>query len=57
MTSFFLLSLCQQRAIYRLGMISLAHATVHVTDFPVVNVHVDEFEFDSINCVRHCPQT
>jgi hypothetical protein len=27
MTSFFLLSLCQQRAIYRLGMISLAHAT------------------------------
>ena len=57
MTSFFLLSLCQQRAIYRLGMISLAHATVHVTDFPIVNVHVDEFEFDSINCVRHCPQT
>jgi hypothetical protein len=23
-------------------MISLAHAPVHVTDFPVVNVHVDE---------------
>jgi hypothetical protein len=22
--------------------ISLAHALVHVTDFPVVNVHVDE---------------
>jgi hypothetical protein len=29
-------------AIYRLGIISLAHAAVHVTDFPVVNVHVDE---------------
>jgi hypothetical protein len=29
-------------AIYRLGIISLAHAPVHVTDFPVVNVHVDE---------------
>jgi hypothetical protein len=28
--------------IYRLGIISLAHAPVHVTDFPVVNVHVDE---------------
>jgi hypothetical protein len=25
-----------------LGIISLAHAPVHVTDFPVVNVHVDE---------------
>ena len=31
-----------KRAIYRLGIISLAHAPVHVTDFPVVNVHVDE---------------
>jgi hypothetical protein len=29
-------------AIYRLGIISLAHAPVHVTDFPVVNVPVDE---------------
>ena len=29
-------------AIYRLGIIPLAHAPVHVTDFPVVNVHVDE---------------
>ena len=28
---------------YRLqDKISLAHAPVHVTDFPVVNVHVDE---------------
>jgi hypothetical protein len=31
-----------KRAIYRLGIISLAHAPVHVTDFHVVNVHVDE---------------
>jgi len=31
-----------KRAIYRLGIISLAHAPVHMTDFPVVNVHVDE---------------
>ena len=31
-----------KRAIYRLGIISLAHAPVHVTDFPVINVHVDE---------------
>ena len=31
-----------KRAIYRLGIISLAHTQVHVTDFPVVNVHVDE---------------
>ena len=25
-----------------MGIISLAHALVHVTDFPVVNVGVDE---------------
>jgi hypothetical protein len=31
-----------KRAINRLGIISLAHAPVLVTDFPVVNVHVDE---------------
>jgi hypothetical protein len=31
-----------KQAIYRLGIISLAHAPVHVTDIPVVNVHVDE---------------
>jgi hypothetical protein len=31
-----------KRAIYRLGIISLAHALVHVTDFQVVNVDVDE---------------
>ena len=40
MTSFF--RLVNKRAIYRLGIISLAHAPVLVTDFPVVNVHVDE---------------
>jgi hypothetical protein len=32
----------RNRAIYRLGIFSLAHALVHVTDFPVVNVHADE---------------
>ena len=37
-----------KRAIYRLGIISLAHAPVHMTDFPVVNVHVDEL---SIVCL------
>jgi hypothetical protein len=31
-----------KRTIYRLGIISLAHAPVHVTDFPVVNAHFDE---------------
>ena len=40
MTSFF--RFVTKRAIYRLGIISLAHAPVHVTDFPVVNIHVDE---------------
>jgi len=40
MTSFF--HFVDKRAIYRLGIISLAHAPVHVTDFLVVNVHVDE---------------
>jgi hypothetical protein len=40
MNSFF--RFVNKRAIYRLSIISLAHAPVHVTDFPVVNVHVDE---------------
>ena len=40
MTSFF--RFVKKRAIYRLGLISLAHASMHVTDFPVVNVYVDE---------------
>jgi hypothetical protein len=37
-----LLSLVNKLAIFRLGMISLAHAAVHVTNFTVVNVHVDD---------------
>jgi hypothetical protein len=41
MTSFF--RCVNKRAICRLGIISLAHAPVHVTDFPVVNVHVAEW--------------
>jgi hypothetical protein len=32
----------QCRTQFMLSNISLAHALVHVTDFPVVNVHVDE---------------
>jgi hypothetical protein len=40
MTSFF--CFVNKRAIYQLGIISIAHAPVHATDFPVVNVHVDE---------------
>jgi hypothetical protein len=40
MTSFF--CFVNLRAIYRLGIISLAHVPVHVTDFPVVNVPIDE---------------
>jgi hypothetical protein len=35
-TSFF--RFVNKRAIYRLGIISLAHVPVHVTDFRVVNV-------------------
>ena len=31
-----------KRAIYRLGIIAITNASVHVTDFSVVNVHVDE---------------
>ena len=40
MTSFF--RFVNKRVIYRLGIISFAHAPVHVTDFPIVNVYVDE---------------
>jgi len=40
MTSFF--RFVSKWAIYQLGIISLAHAPVHLTDFPVVNVHLDE---------------
>jgi hypothetical protein len=40
-----MMSFCRfvnKRVIYQLGIISLAHVPVHVTDFPIVNVHVDE---------------
>jgi len=40
MTSFF--RFVNKRAIYLLSIISLTHVPVHVTDFPVVNVQVDE---------------
>jgi hypothetical protein len=40
MTFFF--RFVNKRAIYRLGIISLAHAPVHVTGFSIVKVHVDE---------------
>ena len=40
MMSFF--RFVNKRAIYRLGIISLAHAPVHVTDFPFINAYVDE---------------
>jgi hypothetical protein len=40
MTSFF--RFVNIWAIYRLGIISLAHAPMHVTDFLIVNVHADE---------------
>ena len=39
-TSFF--RFVNKRAIYRSGIISLTYAPVHLTDFPVVNIHVDE---------------
>ena len=40
MTSFFRFVI--KREIYRLGIFSLAHTPMHVTDFTVVNVHVGE---------------
>jgi hypothetical protein len=40
MTSFF--PFVKKRANYQLGIISLAHVQAYVTDFPVVNVHVDK---------------
>jgi len=46
MTSYF--RFVDKPAIYRLGIISLAHAPVHVTDFSVVNVHVDELSSGQI---------
>ena len=52
MTSFF--RFANKRAIYRLGIISLAHAPVHVTDFLIVNVHVDELSSARIGQHRLC---
>ena len=52
MTSFFCFA--NKRAIYRLGIISLALGPVHVTDFPVVNVHVDELSSARINLISTC---
>ena len=52
MTSFF--RFVNKRAIYRLGIISLAHAPVYVTDFPVVNVHVDELSSARIGQHKLC---
>ena len=40
MTSYF--RFVNKQAIYQWGIISLVHAPVHMTEFPVVNVHVDE---------------
>ena len=52
MMSFF--RFVDKRAIYRMGIISLAHAPMHVTDFPVVNVHVDELSSARIWQHRLC---
>ena len=52
MTSFF--RCVNKRAIYRLSIISLAHAPVHVTDFPVENVHVDELSSARIGQHKLC---
>jgi hypothetical protein len=40
MMSFF--RFANKQAIYQSGIIALAHVPVHVTDFPIVSVHVDE---------------
>jgi hypothetical protein len=40
MTSFF--RFVDKWEIYQLGIVSLAHAPVHVTDFSVENVHVND---------------
>ena len=52
MTSFF--RFISKEAIYRLGIISLADAPVHVTDFSVVNVHVDELSSARIWLHKFC---
>jgi hypothetical protein len=50
MTSFF--RFVNKRTIYRLGIISLAHAPMYVTHFPIVNVHVDELSSARLS---YCP--
>ena len=40
MASFF--PFVDKRPIYRLDIISLAHASMYVTNFPIVNAHVEE---------------
>ena len=52
MTSFF--CFVNKRAIYQLGIISLARAPVHVTDFPVINVPVDELSSARIGQHKLC---
>jgi hypothetical protein len=52
MTSFF--RFVNKRAIYRLGIISLVHAPVHLTDFFVVNVHVHELSSARIGQHKLC---
>ena len=52
MTSFF--RFANKRAIYRLGIISLEHAPVRVTDFPVVNLPVDELSSAQIGQNKLC---
>jgi hypothetical protein len=52
MTSFFLFA--KNQAIYRLGIISLAHVPVHATDLPVVNVPVDELSSARIGQHKMC---
>ena len=52
MTFFF--CFVNKRAIYPLGIISLTHVLVQVTDFPVVNVHVDELSSARIRQHKLC---
>jgi hypothetical protein len=52
MTSFF--RFVNKRTIHRLGIISLAYAPVHMTDFSVVNVHVDELSAARIGQHKLC---
>ena len=51
MTSFF--CFVNKREIYRLGIISLAHAQVHMTDFPVNVIYVNVDELSSARIWQH----